>query len=114
MATKGGSMTMKLALDLVMALAILSMLLILTLLIVLKDMRVRLLGRRARYVLVLVCIIVGLLTMGVACEPEEPVTPDGGGGGPPPQPTVCGKPAITPINPITGQPEEDATVCTSP
>ena len=107
-------MTMKLALDVVMALALLSTLLILTVLVLHRDMRVRSLSRRARYALVLVCIIVGLLTMGVACEPEEPVSPGGGGGGPPPQPTVCGKPAITPINPITGQPDENATVCTSP
>lgn len=107
---------MKLALDVMMALAILFTLFILTRLTALKGMRVPSLGRRFRSILVFVCILVSLLLLGVACaeEPEPYPSPNGGGGGPPPQPTVCGKPLIPPVNPITGQPEENATVCTSP
>lgn len=99
---------MKLALDVMMALAILLTLLILTRLVALKGMRVLSLGRRFRYVLVLVFILVSLLTMGAACEsdPYSPGTPNV----PAPQPTICGVSTLE--TPIPGYPV--ATVCTGP
>jgi len=104
-------MTMKLALDVMMALAILSTLLILTLLVVLRGIRERSLGRCARYVCALV-VIVSLLIISVACEEGTYSGPQGGP--PPPPPTMCARPLTPPTNPITGQPEPNATWCTSP
>lgn len=103
---------MKLALDVMMALAILSTLLILTLLVVLRGIRERSLGRLARYVCTLV-VIVSLLIIGVACE-EGGNYSSPNGGPPPPPPTQCFRYLTPPSNPITGQPEVNATYCTSP
>jgi hypothetical protein len=104
---------MKLALDAVMALVVLLTLLLLTRLAALKSMRVSSLGHRARYVLVLVCILVSLMATACVYEPPSPGSPSGI---PAPQPTQCGVAAlVTPVD-ITGQPEPGvvATVCTSP